>query len=224
MQNIVPHLEERFQIAAMADLHDEVHVAVCLESPLKSNRAGTTVQRTQCVDLPPQPLQQLLPADPVAACGRGRQVQQLSQGMHLDKDGCVRSTSINVYEPSNACFQRKGGFADLPVPRVRCRPRGRSLRSFLTATSRPLVRQVARCTVPKLPTPSSAPSANRSSKLVGSPSSVPCADAAADAYGGRRDADGADGVLHAGCSCCAMTVGPACMHASLGPRQGLDNI
>ena len=61
----------------------------------------------------------------------------------------------------------------LPVPRVRCRPRGRSLRSCFTATWRPVVRQVALCTVPKLPTPSSEPSSKRASKSVGRPSSVP---------------------------------------------------
>ena len=57
------HLEQGFQVAAVADVHDEEHVGIVLKRALKRDRARAAVQRPQSVDLPPQPLQQLLPAD-----------------------------------------------------------------------------------------------------------------------------------------------------------------
>ncbi len=76
--------------------------------------------------------------------------------------------------------------ADLPVPRVGCIPRGRSFRSSLTATSRPEARSTAWCTVPKLPTPRSAPNSKRASKPVARPSSVPRPGAGGAACGVAR--------------------------------------
>mmetsp|Transcript_11225 Transcript_11225/g.33693 ORF Transcript_11225/g.33693 Transcript_11225/m.33693 type:complete len:334 (+) Transcript_11225:1692-2693(+) len=110
------------------------------------------------------------------------------------------SKAMALAQPSNArsvSISRRSRFSNFcrlirPVPRLVCRPRGRSLRSFLTATSRPVRVHVARCTLPKLPTPSSSlPTWNRCSKSVGSPSSVPhavVAPAERDCGGGTGSA------------------------------------
>jgi hypothetical protein len=81
------HLEERLQVAAVADLHDKVHMPVCLERPLEGDGARAPVQRAQCVNLPPQALQQLLPANPVASACTHRVSSYL---WHLVRQGIGR--------------------------------------------------------------------------------------------------------------------------------------